>query len=69
MMAEAHSEFLENTINWLSAMIQIPSFSKEEELTAQWLFDLLEKYGAGPSRYGNNIWQNLLFGTTKNQPS
>jgi acetylornithine deacetylase len=60
-MADAPSEFLENTINWLSAIIQIPSFSKEEELTAQWIFDLLEKYGASPSRSGNNIWAKSAF--------
>ncbi len=60
-MTEDHPEFLGNTINWLSEIIKIPSFSKEEEHTAHWLFELLEKKGANPSRSGNNIWAKSAF--------
>lgn len=55
-MNSSKAELLENAVKWLSEIIQIPSFSKEEDLTAQWFFDCLENQGAKPSRFGNNVW-------------
>jgi acetylornithine deacetylase len=55
-MNSSKAKWLDNAVKWLSEIIQIPSFSKEEDLTAQWFFDCLENQGANPSRSGNNVW-------------
>jgi acetylornithine deacetylase len=55
-MVNANVPLLENAVTWLSEIIKIPSFSKEEDLTAQWFYAILEKQGARPFRSGNNVW-------------
>ena len=55
-MNSSKADLLENAVKWLSEIIQIPSFSKEEDQTAQWFFDCLENQGAKPFRSGNNVW-------------
>lgn len=44
------------TIELLEALIRIPSFSKEEKLTADLLEKFLHSYNLHPRRKGNNIW-------------
>ena len=55
-MNSSKADLLENAVKWLSEIIQIPSFSKEEDQTAQWFFNCLENQGAKPFRSGNNVW-------------
>lgn len=43
-------------LNLLRQLISIPSFSREEELTAQLLQDFLLKQGFTPRFSGNNVW-------------
>lgn len=40
----------------LQGLVFIPSFSKEESVAAGFVFDWLEKQGAQPQRYLNNVW-------------
>ncbi len=40
----------------LQRLIATPSHSREENATADILFDWLERYGASPRRYLNNVW-------------
>jgi acetylornithine deacetylase len=68
MMVNAKIFSTENALNWLSEIIRIPSFSKEEDLTAHWFYDLLEKQGAMPFRSGNNVWA-LSAGWDTNKPT
>src|SRR5688572_8135749 len=50
----------------LIALIEIPSFSKEEEGTASLLQTFFEKQGVVPYRLKNNVWaMNKHFTTTK----
>lgn len=60
-MNSSKADLLENTVKWLSEIIQIPSFSKEEDQTAQWFFDCLENKEAMPARSGNNVWALSAF--------
>lgn len=60
-MNSSKADLLENTVKWLSEIIKIPSFSKEENQTAQWFFDCLENQGAKPRRSGNNVWAISAF--------
>lgn len=50
----------------LTRLIEIPSFSKEEELTANALINFFHQFGISPQRYLNNVWvKNLHFDTNK----
>lgn len=45
-----------DAVDLLKAMIQIPSFSREEEAVATMLENYIRKNGHSPHRKGNNIW-------------
>ena len=56
----------EEAISLLKALIQIPSFSKEEHKTAGCISDYLGNHKVKTHRQGNNIWaQNDHFDPTK----
>jgi acetylornithine deacetylase len=46
----------EQAIELLKKLISIRSYSKEEDETAQLLWNVLEEFGFNPQRKGNNIW-------------
>ncbi|MBC6606628.1 M20 family metallo-hydrolase [Hymenobacter sp. BT188] len=46
----------EDAIALLIKLIQTPSFSREEDKTAELLFGFLTAHGAQPQRSGNNVW-------------
>ena len=46
----------EEAINVLSALIKLPSFSKDEWQTAAYLAKLLHEKGVQVERQGNNVW-------------
>src|SRR5690606_12166830 len=46
----------DDILNLLRKLISTPSFSKEEDKTAQLIADFLEGYGVLVSRLGNNVW-------------
>jgi acetylornithine deacetylase len=53
-------------LNLLKWLISTPSFSREEERTAQLIADFLEGYGVLVSRHGNNVWAvNKFFDESK----
>jgi acetylornithine deacetylase len=55
-----------NAINLLKQLIATPSFSKEEQNTADILEQFLLKHGAKPFVYLNNIWaKNKYFDSNK----
>ncbi len=59
---------LENTLNLLKSLISIPSFSKEEDGTADLLENYLHKNGIPTNRKINNVWAvNKYF--DENKPS
>lgn len=40
----------------LRQLVAVPSFSREEDGTAAVIYDYLALAGAGPERFGNNVW-------------
>lgn len=44
------------SVDLLKAMIEIPSFSREENNVLEYIITQLAKWGIVPSRNGNNIW-------------
>jgi acetylornithine deacetylase len=53
-------------LDLLKILISTPSFSREEERTAQLIADFLEGYGVLVSRHGNNVWAvNKFFDESK----
>ncbi|MEH0154306.1 M20 family metallo-hydrolase [Limibacter armeniacum] len=56
----------QEAITLLKDLIKIPSYSREEDKTADLLFTFLEKKNVKPSRQGNNVWaKNLYFDKSK----
>lgn len=56
----------QEAIELLTQLIQIPSFSKEEDRTAAAIADFLKAYNIQPNRTGNNVWTlNKHFDSTK----
>ncbi|TRX62155.1 M20/M25/M40 family metallo-hydrolase [Fulvivirga sp. M361] len=56
----------EEAIDLLKQLIEIPSFSREEEKTADLLAEFLEAHHAKVKRSGNNVWAfNKYFDATK----
>lgn len=51
---------IEDSIQLLQQLIKTPSFSKEEEQTADLIADFLVQKGIAISRKGNNIWAKSL---------
>lgn len=47
---------MEQYINLLQRLIATPSFSKEEDATAQLMAEFLEGHGCTVHRQGNNVW-------------
>lgn len=45
-----------SAVEWLKALIAIPSFSGEEDRTGDLLAGILQDRGCAPRRKGNNIW-------------
>lgn len=45
-----------DAVDLLKAMIQIPSFSREEDAVATMLENYIRKNGHSPHRKGNNVW-------------
>ncbi|MBX2970858.1 MAG: M20 family metallo-hydrolase [Cyclobacteriaceae bacterium] len=53
-------------LNLLKRLISTPSFSREEEQTAQLITEFLEGYGVLVNRHGNNVWAvNKFFDESK----
>ena len=46
----------QESIDLLSGMIEIQSFSREEELVSDYLASFFKSKGLNPLRSGNNIW-------------
>ena len=46
----------EESLELLRKLISIPSFSKEEDKTAEAIFNFLDLHGASPYRVGNNVF-------------
>lgn len=56
----------EDAVNLLKALIEIPSFSKEEDITADLIAHFLEVRGAEVYRELNNVWAfNRHYDATK----
>lgn len=56
----------EQAISLLKGLIQIPSFSKEEDKTADLLYEFFRSKGIPAKRHLNNIWvQNKFFDENK----
>ncbi len=56
----------QGAIDLLKKLIVIPSFSKEEDKTADCLEDFLQQKGIKPTRYFNNVWAvNKYFDKNK----
>ncbi|SMB97345.1 peptidase M20 [Hymenobacter roseosalivarius DSM 11622] len=49
-------QLTEGAIALLIQLIQTPSFSREEDKTADLIFAFLTTHGAQPQRSGNNVW-------------
>ncbi len=45
-----------DSIAFLSELISIPSYSKEESITADLIWKTFSDFGADPQRYQNNVW-------------
>ncbi|MBX9779578.1 MAG: M20 family metallo-hydrolase [Chitinophagaceae bacterium] len=59
-------ELYQPAISLLQQLIAIPSFSKEEDKTADTINSFLEKVGVKTNRYLNNIWAvNKYFDSSK----
>lgn len=59
-------ELKNKAIGLLEQLIETPSLSKEEDNTANLIFDFLKSNEVSPERFGNNIWaKNLYFDTDK----
>lgn len=57
---------MEAAIHLLRQLIATPSFSREEDKTAQLIFDFLSARGVAPQRLQNNVWaRNLHFDPEK----
>ncbi|MFY0593972.1 M20 family metallo-hydrolase [Roseivirga sp.] len=55
-----------DAIELLKKLIQTPSFSKEEKVTANEIAQFLQRNGVETSRIGNNVWaKNLHFESAK----
>lgn len=60
------SQLYEEAIGLLEHLIATPSFSREEQATAQLLYNHLNARGVGVQRVGNNVWaQNRHFDPSK----
>src|SRR5688572_13651695 len=61
-----NSNLANESIELLKKLIAIPSFSKEEDVTANAILQHLESHGVLVNRAGNNVWaQNKYFSATK----
>ncbi|MEY3053065.1 MAG: hypothetical protein RLY31_2850 [Bacteroidota bacterium] len=49
-------DILTSSIGLLRRLVETPSFSREEDGTADLLQDFLQRRGAAPERDGNNVW-------------
>ncbi len=60
------TEITEEAIELLKQLIAIPSFSREEDKTAEVLFNYVQAKGFKPQRQGNNVWvKNTHFDAAK----
>jgi acetylornithine deacetylase/succinyl-diaminopimelate desuccinylase-like protein len=65
-MTDTIGKLKKEAIELLIQLIQIPSFSKEEDGTAALLADFLKTHNIPSSRSGNNVWaSNKHFDSTK----
>lgn len=65
-MSAVSETLAEEAIQLLIALIQTPSFSREEAQTADLIFDFLTHHGAQPQRKGHNVWaRNRHFDPSK----
>jgi len=57
---------MQDAVNLLKQLIATPSFSREEDKTAEIIFDFLSAKDVAPQRLQNNIWaHNLHFDANK----
>lgn len=52
----SNAPFFEEALALLQALIATPSLSREEDQTADLIFQFLQKKGIQPQRYRNNVW-------------
>ncbi|MBX0290672.1 M20 family metallo-hydrolase [Hymenobacter sp. HSC-4F20] len=55
-MPELIDQLTDEAISLLQQLLRIPSFSREEDKTADLLAAFLTQHGAEPQRQGNNVW-------------
>jgi acetylornithine deacetylase/succinyl-diaminopimelate desuccinylase-like protein len=51
-----YSHLHDNAVSLLESLVRIPSFSKEENGTAECIIQFLEQRGVSAHRHGNNVW-------------
>lgn len=61
-------ELYYDAIDLLKGMIAIPSFSREENVVANYIENALRSYGLPPQRHGNNLWC-IAHNYDKTQPT
>lgn len=62
MVQEYNPELYEEAVALLKELIAVPSFSREEDKTAQIIFHFIEQKGIPVFREGNNVWaKNFSF--------
>src|SRR5688572_16740924 len=66
MAQEYNPELYGDAVALLQKLIAVPSFSREEDKTAEIIFQFLERKGIPAFREGNNVWaKNLFFDDSK----
>jgi acetylornithine deacetylase/succinyl-diaminopimelate desuccinylase-like protein len=61
-----HKKLFQNALTLLQTLIAIPSFSKEENETANVIEGFFKKHSVKTNRIGNNVWaRNKYFDATK----
>jgi acetylornithine deacetylase/succinyl-diaminopimelate desuccinylase-like protein len=61
-----NSQLHDSAVKLLESLIRIPSFSKEEQGTAQRIFEFLQSNGVTANRHANNVWAlNKFFDSSK----
>lgn len=66
IMSDSLNTYSNNAVDLLKKLIATPSFSKEEDKTADIIQEFLEEKGVKTNRYLNNIWAaNFYFDESK----
>lgn len=66
MLNAGTDSMVDKTLSLLQQLVSIPSFSSEEAITANVLYQYLQQEGAVVNRLGNNVWAlNKFFNPAK----